>query len=74
MKIGDIVTDILSKKWIVYDIQSELLVYVTDVETQRQNVVIAKTHILNIEEKPKNVEWLFLRRRQKELTGLEKFV
>lgn len=77
MNVGDIVTCVLNRQWIIYDfvfVNGETMLAITDFETQIQNEVLSTNHIINVEAKPSNFEWLFLIRREKNLKGLEKYV
>lgn len=70
MNIGDVVVA-FGKQWIIYDINSDgKHLYVTDFETQDKNEYIAAHSVTEVCEKPKNVSWLFLVRRKRNLEGL----
>jgi len=74
MKIGDIVYDFNGQKWIVYDLSDDKrYLYVTDVETQTSNEYISTLIITKVEPKPKQVTWMFIERREKNLKGLEEY-
>lgn len=74
MKIGDIVTDFLDQKWIVYDLSDDKkYVFVTDFNTQTKNEYLPMVLIKEIEPKPNNFQWMFILRREKNLKGLEEY-
>jgi hypothetical protein len=77
MNVGDIVTCVLNRKWIIYDfvfVNGQTMVAITDFETQKQNEVLSMDHIMDCSAKPANFQWLFILRREKNLKGLEKYI
>jgi hypothetical protein len=75
MKIGDIVTDFNGHKWIIYEMSDcKRYLYVTDFAHQLLNEYISTLIVIEVEEKPKNVSWLFLKRREENLKGLELYL
>lgn len=75
IEIGDIVIDHKGSKWVVYDFinyNGQEVAAVTDFETDIKNeVIFLGANIVEIIKKPKNVEWLFMKRRDNNLKGLE---
>lgn len=72
---GKIVTTTLNHKWVVYDQSddgSEL--YCVTFPNLEGNAVIQLNAVIQIEDQPKNVSWLFMKRRKNNLKGLEKYV
>jgi|HubBroStandDraft_2_1064218.scaffolds.fasta_scaffold2500961_2 hypothetical protein len=77
MNVGDTVIDLKGKEWIIYDFISYQLydlICVTDVETQKENVLMKHDDVDIVIEKPDNVEYMFLKRRQKNLEGITSFL
>lgn len=75
MNIGDVVTDMFNKKWIIYDVlwrEGNYILCVTDFETQKANEVMSLSQVIGIDDKPKNVEWLFIIKRNRTLKVLER--
>jgi hypothetical protein len=73
IEIGDTIIDTNGTKWLVFDFFNQNYC-VTDLLTQKINEVIEPGFIKSVDKKPTNVEYLFLKRREKALEGLEKFV
>lgn len=75
MKIGDVIT-IVDKKWIIFQFWGENNEYVavTDFETQTINELFPKVLINESDIEDVKVEWLFLKRREKNLKGLENYL
>jgi hypothetical protein len=77
MNIGDTVIDIKGKPWIIYDFvnyQLYDLICVTDTETQQENVLMKHDEVDVLIAKPDNVEYMFLKKRNKNLEGLTDFL
>lgn len=74
MKIGDIITCAKGKTWIIFDFWGDFDEYctVTDFETQSINELVQKDQVIEIKEFKGN--WLFMKRREKNLAGLERFL
>ncbi len=62
LKPGDVV-QCQDQLWIVIE-YSNGLVYTLDFETQSINSIFIGTEQISLIEKPANVEWLFLKRRE----------
>ncbi len=74
MKIGDLITDLVDQKWIIYDLSDDQkYVFVTDFNTQIKNEYLPIVLIKEVEQKPNNFQWLFIKRREKNLKGLEEY-
>lgn len=77
MQVGDTVIDTQGRSWIIYDFityQLRDLICVTDSETQTKNELIKHDDVDVWLEKPANVEYMFLRRRSKNLEPLTDFL
>jgi len=73
MKIGDIVVDVFSKSWIVYQIDGHFT-YVTDFKTQKQKQILLPDEITEVIEIPNNVKFMFLNRRDKDVQDIKEYV
>lgn len=70
IEIGDVIIDIHGFKWVVYDFveyNGLELAAVTDFDTERKNEILHVENFLEIQHKPNNVEWLFIRKREHNL-------
>jgi hypothetical protein len=77
MNVGDTVFDIKGKEWIIYDFISYQLydfICVTDAETQKENVLMKHDEVDVWIQKPDNVEYMFLKKRNKNLEGITSFL
>lgn len=77
MNIGDTVIDIKGKHWIIYDFISYQMrdyLCVTDVATQKENVIMEHDKVDVLISKPDNVEYLFLNKRNRNLKGLTSYL
>lgn len=72
MKLGTIVTCNLNIKWIVSQIHNNNEFLCHDFLSQKFRIVLAKDSIVNIEEN--NIEWLFLKRREKENKDIKQYI
>jgi hypothetical protein len=73
MNLGDIALDYNDSQWIVYDIDREFI-YVADFKTQQNLQILTVFEIKEVLPKPSNVEWLFMRRRIKNLVDVKEYV
>lgn len=73
IEIGDTIIDTNNNKWLVFDFFNENYC-VIDLLTQKISEVIEPGFIKSVDKKPENVEYLFLKRREKALKGLENYV
>ena len=74
--IGHVITLDSDTKWIIYDTWGDFDEYycITDFETQRINELITKNNADIVKIEDYKVEWMFLKRRTKNLAGLEKYL
>lgn len=73
MNVGDIVIDFNEKKYIVYTVDNHFI-YVVDFETQIERIILLEQEIKEVVEKPKNVEFMFLRRREKNIIDIKRYL
>ncbi len=72
--IGDVITDFNGAKWIIYEKSNDnRYLYVTDFATQTLNEYISTLIVIEVEFKPSNFQWLFIKRREKNLKGMEEY-
>jgi hypothetical protein len=64
IKVGDIVTDVLGQKWLVFE-TSDKYIYGADLYTQEVGTALLITDIASVEEKPENVEYMFIKKRER---------
>lgn len=67
-----VLIDLNDKKWVLFETMT-IFLCVTDYETETQNEVLHPKDVKEIIQLPENVESLFLKRRAKNLAGLEEF-
>ena len=73
MKIGDLLIDKNENAWIIYDLSIDRThAYVVDLKTHAVNEYV-QINLFELQEKPSNVEHLFIKRREKNLRGLEMY-
>lgn len=75
MKIGDLVICSNNTLWLIFE-KSDCCkyLYVMDPYDSNRSEYISISDIIYHESKPANVEWLCLKKRQKNLKGLERYV
>lgn len=73
MKIGNVVIDQNDKQWVVFEFD-EKFIHVVDFKTQKVGEVLLYSYIKEVIEMPKNVQFLFLKRRTNNLRGLEMYL
>lgn len=73
MKVGDILVDVFGKQWVIYNAEG-LFMYVVDFKTQTQRQILLPAEIIEVIEKPDNVEFMFLNRRAKDLEDVKEYV
>lgn len=72
MNVGDIVIDNNDRKWVIFDIDFPHI-YVADFKNPKNADVLLPDYIKSVEAKPSNVSWLFIKRREDNLKGLERY-
>lgn len=73
MKPGDVVIDFNDRQFIIYSIDREFI-YITDFEKQEFKSIILQQEIKEIIEKPINIEFMFLRRREKNIIDIKRYL
>lgn len=72
MKIGDIGYCAMGFKWIIFEEDGGYqFLYIARFEDHSNTAYLSAKDIIAFEKKPENVEWLFLKRRAKNLKGME---
>lgn len=82
IKTGDLVVDINNYKWVVISIDIKSTPGFADIkclnlarfEDHKITAYLNALDIVSFETKPENTEWLFMKRREKDLNGLERFL
>lgn len=71
MKIGDIVTDTEGKRWVIFEFSDcKEFLYVADFIHDGLTKYMNKLEVIEVDNRPHNVEWLFLKRRSRNLRGI----
>lgn len=79
MNVGDILITNSDEKFVVYLIENayqskDLMIYVCDFETQKNRKILLESEIKEVIEKPKNMEFMFLRRRDKSVIDIKEYL
>lgn len=68
MKIGDVITTKDGLRWIIFEFSNHKnFMYVTDTVCQQFNDYISIEDVIEVEEMPNNIQWLFILRRERNL-------
>lgn len=74
MKIGDIVHCNYGFHWIIFEMSDcKNYLYLIGLENHLKSAYLGKNEIMTWESKPENTEWIYLKRRAKNLAGLENY-
>jgi hypothetical protein len=73
MNNGDVLITYSDEKYIIYNIDRDFI-YVTDFDTQTLMQILLVQEIKEWHEKPSNVEFMFLNRRETDLEDIKEYL
>lgn len=73
MNNGDVLITYSDEKYIIYNIDRDFI-YVTDFDTQTLMQILLVQEIREWHEKPNNVEFIFLNRRETDLEDIKEYL